>query len=254
MRKTVITMMCILLTGITAKAQLVGSQTKKIETTYKTTTKTVVVNDYKNYNRISLGLSSLKLKDSDNEEVLVYEKGSIGMKGLDINYLHGFSMTDRFPLYLEVGGRLTVNHYKESENDYDDENNYYEAEAKTNIMALSIPVNATYKHTFSNGIYIAPFVGLHLRFNMLGKLKLKEKSVSRGHIEFDDDDSYNLFKDGEVDEEDCKRVQFGGQFGVNFGYKAWNLSFAYYLDTPFYKDSDFKLKSRDLSLTVGYNF
>ena len=247
MKKFALALLAVSFTANVAQAQIVSSKNSRITVERNK-------NKYENYNRISLGLSALKLKDSEKEEVLVYDGESIGLKGLDINYMHGFSMTSRFPLYLEVGGRLTINHCKKSENEYEDENNYYDMEAKTNVMALSIPVNATYKHTFSNGMYIAPFVGLHLRFNMLGKLKLKEKAVFHGYVEFDDDDSYNLFKDGEVDEEDCKRVQFGGQFGVNLGYKAWNLGFAYYLDTPFYKDSDFKLKSREVALTVGYNF
>lgn len=254
MKKTIIVLYAAMLACPASHAQLVGSQTKKIETTYKTTTKTVVVNEYNNYNRISIGLSALKIKDSDKEEVFVYDRESIGMKGLGINYLHGFSLTDRFPLYVEVGGRLTFNRYKDSDEEYYNEDNYYKEEAKTNILGLSIPVNATYKYTFSNGLYLAPFVGIHFRVNLLGKLKLKESLVRNGRVQGDDDDNYNLFKDGEVDEESCKRFQFGGQMGINLGYKAWNLGFTYYLDTPFYKDSDFKLKSRELALTVGYNF
>ena len=250
MKKFALVLLAVSFTASVAQAQIVSSKNSRITVERQK-------NKYEDYNRISLGLSSLKIKDSEKEEVLVYDEESIGMKGLDINYMHGFSMTGHFPLYLEVGGRLTINHYKKSENEYEDEDNYYDMEAKTNVMALSIPVNATYKHTFSNGMYIAPFVGLHLRLNMIGKLKMKEKNVYRGHVEFDNDDNINLFNGGEeggVDEEDCKRVQFGGQLGVNLGYKTWNLGFAYYLDTPFYKDSEFKLKSSEVALTVGYNF
>lgn len=81
----------------------------------------------------------------------------------------------------------------------------------------------------------------------------------------DYDEYYSLFRsgDGEHDffaegDDVCKRFQFGGQFGVNFGYKAFNFGFAYYLDTPYYKYNergfDYKVKNHGLSLTVGYNF
>ena len=188
----------------------------------------------------------------------------IRMKGFDVNYLHGFSLTQKIPLYLEVGGRLTFDTYK-----WDKYREYYgswfKEKDRFNILSLSVPINVSYKYTFNNGLYIAPFAGIHFRLNLLGQWKY-ETVNSDGHSH---DGTINLFKADdydddafcEEDEDPCKRFQFGGQLGVNFGYKAWNMGLAYYLDTPFYKydevsnsKEDFKYKASGIALTVGYNF
>ena len=62
-------------------------------------------------------------------------------------------------------------------------------------------------------------------------------------------------------EDTWKRFQFGGQLGVNIGYKALNLGIGYYFASPIYKyeddyssKNDFKIKTGSLALTLGFNF
>lgn len=225
----------------------------------------------KSYNRASIGLSLLQLKDTyyldSDKTVYCFEDGKIWMKGIDINYLHGFKILSKLPLYVEAGGRITMDSYKDTYIDTEWQSlgtTVYETKNRLIILALSVPVNITYKYTFNNGLYIAPFAGIHMRLNLLGKIKSNERS-SFGKEE---DESYNIFKSGDDgywedgDEDDhAHRFQFGGQVGVNVGYKAWNLGIAYYLDTPLeeYKDVlynkyDWKYKQGSLAITVGYNF
>ena len=50
-----------------------------------------------------------------------------------------------------------------------DNESYSDYDAHINMLSLSVPVNVTYKYTFSNGFYLAPFVGIHFRTNLFGK-------------------------------------------------------------------------------------
>lgn len=223
----------------------------------------------KSYNRASVGLSTLRLKDTfkDGTERSVYcfDDEKIWMKGVDINYLHGFRVTSKMPLYLEVGGRLTYDTHRDSymETYYhnlgsvDEETIYH-----FSIFSFSVPANVSYKYIFKNGAYIAPYVGIHFRLNLFGKIKEKEENTY-GHKE---SATYKIFKSDEEgfweeDGDHAKRFQFGGQVGVNVGYKVWNLGIAYYLDTPLEKyvddvDSEYnwKYKQGGIAITVGYNF
>lgn len=246
----------------TIQAQIVSSQNSRF-----TVNREKIAHNYENYNRISFGLATDKLKSSDekvfNFKDFDYDKKSVTLKGIDFNYLRGINLTQKFPLYLEVGGRLTYDTYKYE----DDDEDYYGSNTwseRLNLLSLSVPVNVSYKYTLSNGFYVAPFVGIHFRLNLLANDKWKETFIDRyGDVE-KDDGVYSFFKADEDDddaffadgEDTAKRFQFGGQIGVNLGYKAFNLGLAYYFDTPIYKndDADFKVKTGGVSLTVGYNF
>ena len=268
MKKTIFAAIAMLFMVGSAQAQIVSSKNSRI-----TIEKTKTLHNYENYNRLSFGLSTLKLSDTyfdkSEREILDFDKKSITLKGMDFNYLRGISLTQRFPLYLEVGARMTFDTYQDEWKDSDSWG--YERESdRINILALSVPVNVTYKYTFDNGFYLAPFAGIHFRLNLLGQVKY-DYEEGNNYGDYDSEDgTINLFKTGDDDDDDvyfdddedaCKRFQFGGQIGLNFGYKALNVGFAYYFDTPFYKYSsdydskyDFKYKQGGVSLTIGYNF
>ena len=256
MKKIILaTLVAFMVTGV--QAQIVSSKNSRLTVEKQAKVKPEIAN----YNRISFGLSTMKLRDTyydkSDREVFDFDDESITLKGIDINYLRGISLTQKFPLYLEVGGRMTFDTDNESYSDYD---------AHINMLSLSVPVNVTYKYTFSNGFYLAPFVGIHFRTNLFGKVKYEdtdgydyEKEEYKYNIfKADDDDDDAYFDD---DEDPAKRFQFGGQVGLNFGYKALNIGFAYYFDTPLYKYEsktnsmyDYKYKSGGVALTVGVNF
>ena len=248
-----------------AQAQIVSSNNSRITVEKQVKEK----KETPNYNRISLGLSTMRLKDTYynkyNREVFDFDGEKIMMKGVDFNYLRGISLTSNIPLYLEVGGRVTFDTYNKTIDEDEYKGVVYEEKARVNILSLSVPINVTYKFSFDNGLYIAPFAGIHFRTNILGTVKYTEEASTGAK----DKETYNLFKADDHDddaffdddEDTCKRFQFGGQFGVNFGYKALNLGLTYYLDTPFYKYEsksnskyDYKYKSSGVALTLGVNF
>ncbi len=266
MKKIILaTLVAFMVTGV--QAQIVSSKNSRLTVEKQAKVKPEIAN----YNRFSLGLSTNKFKTSDDNlfkfKIDGKREESMTLKGLDINYMRGISLTQKFPLYLEVGGRLTYETLKSTNKDGG--NNWSEKETERfNLLSLSVPVNVTYKYTFSNGFYLAPFVGIHFRLNLMANDKWEYEETYYGETE-KEDGKMSFFKADEEDEdayfdEDmdvCKRFQFGGQVGLNFGYKALNIGLGYYFDTPFYKydsdtnsSNDFKIKSGGVALTVGVNF
>ena len=188
------------------------------------------------YNRISIGYDQMHLSES-------YDGygGSMDLPGFDANYAHGFNLTSKLPLYLEVGGRLTFNTKKDSSYDYE----LVGGNVRVNMLALSIPVSLTYKFTFGDGFYVAPFAGINAHFNLVCQEKgtthvgSHEETVTENMLS--GDNSWNV-------------CQFGGQVGVNLGYKAFNLGFGFYPSTPIYSKGDHKIRNNDWAITVGLNF
>lgn len=126
---------------LSIKAQIVGSTSKQIKTTYTTETKTIVVDDNKDYNRIFLGFASTKETDK-------YD-GSEKMRGLNLGWTHGFNVTKRkLPLYVEAGleGNVMGN---------DDV-----------LVNFEIPVSLTYRYNIGKSkVKVAPYFGLNLKVN-----------------------------------------------------------------------------------------
>lgn len=260
MKKIALVLLAVAFTASAAQAQIVSSKNSRITVNKQDKPKPA------GYNRFSFGLSTNKMKSSDKSlfefDVDEKDKESMTLKGIDLNYLHGFSVSKRVPLYVEVGGRLTFDTFKSEESE-SGTGYYYNVKDRYNLLALTIPVNVTYKYAFSNGVYLAPFIGIHFRLNLMAQDKWEEEGTINGDYEkYDgkmsffkaddyDDDAYF-----DSDEDPCKRFQFGGQVGLNVGYKAWNLGIAYYFDSPFYKHdtADLKIKSGGIGLTLGFNF
>lgn len=227
--------------------------------------KVKVNNDKKGYNRISFGYSSQKLicETTGNPWMFDFDnKKNMKMKGAEASYLRGISVSKKIPLFVEIGGQMQFNIYKETES-YTYEGQRYEDVCKFTNLSLSIPINITYKHTFANGFYIAPYFGANVRANLTGKIDYDGSDSSDYYNIFkaDDDDEHAYFYS---DENPCKRFQYGCQFGVNFGYKALNIGIGYHVESPLYKDSfededfdriiDTKYKMRNISIALGINF
>lgn len=134
-----------LLTNTLAKAQIVGSQTKKIETSYTTTTHTVVSDENKNYNRIYWGYAALKFKAKYNGDS---NKGD-AIHGFDVGWTGGYNVTKKkLPLYIEAGANFAMHFY--------DGEWYY--------LAGEVPINITYRYQIGRSkVKVAPYFGPHIK-------------------------------------------------------------------------------------------
>ena len=100
------------------------------------------------YNRIYVGYTGIKTHfDFDDADNLSYP-------GFSIGYLRGISLTQKVPLYLEVGGEIDFNRYSESEEGLD---------YKQTILGLKIPVSLVYRLNINENFSISPLFGFDFR-------------------------------------------------------------------------------------------
>lgn len=165
------------------------------------------------------------------------------MNGFSAAWTKGISVSSSMPLYIETGLGLTYAFKSETIGE-----DSYEEDLKHNFLALSVPVNLTYKYEVPNTEFkIAPFAGVYFRGNLLGETKWDD----------DDDESINWFDDYEDDGLEAKRFSFGWQVGVGFEYRKLYLGVSYGSDFNNLidnDDNDIKGKFNTFAATVGFNF
>lgn len=202
--------------------------------------------DLPSYNRLSFGYSGVNFNVSYNGKA--DDEESHTLKGLTISYVRGIKLTSSQPLFLEVGGELNFGTYKESEDeDYDD----FEYTRRENRLALSVPVSLTYKLGFSNGIYIAPYAGIHMDLGLIHKAKDTYSDEDESET-----DTWNFYSSKDMGKgETLKRFQMGYQVGANIGYKQFNFGVGYKGEfTPIYSHQKYKITTGGPVVTIGYNF
>lgn len=189
-----------------------------------------LVNDLKNYNRISFSLASFSARRA-NGAASPFGKDAMRMPGFKLGWTGGYSVGSRLPFFIETGVDLQYNTRRGEENDD------YDLRAST--MGLVIPVNLGYKLIFKNGAYIEPYCGIHFKLNLAGKYKLIVDTEINEDAEEDnttklEDKSASWWSEKHMREEiginnskGFNRFQLGWQVGVNVGYKKFNFNLAY---------------------------
>lgn len=200
-----------------------------------------IVKDTKGYNTLSVGYSGMRSITKD--EYYTQRENTLA-NGVELNYMKGISVCKKQPLFVEAGARLSYN--TDSEKDM---LNATHIKMRCNFLALTIPVNLTYRLKLSNGIMIAPLAGVHLRTNIVGQLNSKEYNVAfswKGDID--------LFDKQDMGGYAYNRVQGGGQVGVNLAWKQICVGVTGYFDSPIFNHEGEKIVTRDVAVTIGHSF
>lgn len=224
---------CLLLMATTASAQFsnTGSSGSKSKSG------SVLSMNTDPYTRVFVGYSPLKLTakastpHGDTEE-------DMNFKGITAGLVHGISLSDRLPFFVELGANLQYSAHKDEESDdYPDEYYRWTEETKYWFLSMNIPVNLSYKFSLADDKFgITPFVGLNFRVNFTGEnyVKGKEASYSYSHCA-------NLFDDSkdEMDIAAWNHFQMGLNVGLNLNYQNLSLGVQYTTDfMPIYKFDD----------------
>lgn len=199
--------------------------------------------DCNSYSRFSVGYMGVKLKET--EDGSSYTDDDNNMSGLTVGWTRGISLSSNTPLFFEVGGQVNYATKSDSES-----MSGVSISERINFLALSVPVNFTYKVSMSNGLYIAPYAGIHfdlgLLFNDKATAKYKSEKESLSQSFYDSDD---------MDGDPFNRFQMGYQVGANLGYKKFNIGIGYKASfLPLYSEDDYKIQTGGPVITVGYNF
>lgn len=204
----------------------------------------VIVFDTESYGRLSVSYSTITMKvggaayDNYSSDLDRENKDKKAIPGVSIGYLGGISLSSKLPFFVEIGGNLNFNNGKHDK--------VYKSKIQT--LSISVPVNFAYKLTFRPGVYVEPYAGISGKINILGR-------------EYYKSDSANMFDSKDVGYDKWNRFQFGGQIGLNVGWKKLNLNMEYGWDSPLqsYIDSDYSsdnyyVKTNRFKIGVGVNF
>ena len=146
--------------------------------------------------------------------------------GASIGYVKSFGVSSSAPLFIETG--LSVSWVGGEVKDSD---------VKLNMFSLNAPVNFGYKFAFGENNAIFPYVGLTFRGNIVGTLKY-------------DDESINVFDDGDMDDDAWKRFQIGWQIGVGANFNTFFVGASYGTDFSEIMEGG---KVAMPSFTIGFN-
>lgn len=200
------------------------------------------------YDRVSVSYVNTKLAND--------AKGAddISLNGVGFDYIHGFSLSKSFPLYLETGVKATLSFFSREDcewcniwNDDADDKDY-----KTTFQTLSaaIPVNLAYKFTLSNGdVSIVPYLGLNFKLNLMAK----GKEVYDPEYGDKDTEKYDMFDKKDMGDKDAcfKRFQMGWHIGAGLNYRQLYIGLSYGTD---FMELCKKVNTSTFSVNVGYNF
>lgn len=184
-----------LVLGLSAEAQLV-----------KTT---------KGYNTIGIDYRSTSIYGSAKSSGLLFNFDTDDRTdGFSLSYLRGISVSGSLPMFIEVGGALNFADGEIDQKKFPFAGMQTEKMQVTNL-SFDIPVNFTYKFKWKNGWQVSPFVGAFARIH----------AYAHGKIAGIDTDLFEKM-DGDIN-----RIQFGGQIGINGGYKRLNMRIAYQIES-----------------------
>lgn len=216
------------------------------------------------YNRVTVGFQSLDLHNNTNITSIASE-GT--MDGFKVGYTHGFSLGKETPLFLEVGADFSYNISSSEVTYLSSPLTGVQYDRRNTTCGITVPVSLGYKFSFQNGMWLEPYAGVNMKVNLSGKTKhefknapgmkdadmdwFKTEDMSRDDLAGSGDD---LLYYNNLGNAACRRVQFGGQVGVNVGYKRMNLNVAYQMHTNLQNANNFKINTRALTVGVGYNF
>ncbi len=237
-------LVCAMLCGVTASAQFTtgGSNSSSKST----------VAQIEDYNQ--LGISYVNEAFSYDFPKSYGDMDNIGMNGIGVKYIHGFSVSSTLPMYVETG--LNFNFCfgsQDSEDDYDD------SQYKYQHAALAVPVNFAYKFNINDNVAIKPYLGLNFKYNVLGRTKYEE----------DDDDDYGYYDNDSkskweslYDKKDMggkdyvwNRFQMGWHIGAELQVNKFFFGLNYGTDfIKAYSYKKMKINSATLNVSLGLCF
>lgn len=201
------------------------------------------------YDRVSVSYVNTKLAND--------AKGAddISLNGVGLDYIHGFSLSKSFPLYLETGVKATLSFFSREDcmraNMWDEDADDKDYKTTFQTLSAAIPVNLAYKFTLTNGeVSIVPYLGLNFKLNLMANGK-QVYDPEHGDKKTDKFDMFDK-KDMGDDKDNCfKRFQMGWHIGAGLNYRQLYIGLSYGTD---FMELCKKVNTSTFSVNVGYNF
>ncbi len=210
------------------------------------------------YNQFGINYTNIKYSydfPGDDDDI-----DDINTNGFSLKYLHGFSVSKSLPMYVETGLNLNFNFGKidiEDEDEYSLYQNYQ-------FAALAVPVNFAYKFNINEKFAIKPYVGLNLKFNLLGRTKtgidIYDEELQEYYDEYADDDDEkwaSLYSKKDMGDKNSvwNRFQMGWHIGADVQINKFYIGLNYGTDfIAAYKYKKFKVNSGTFNIGIGVCF
>ena len=155
---------------------------------------------------------------------------SVGLIGFNVGYAHAFNLDSKLPLFVELGGEFNFHTGSKEKVTY-------------TFMDISVPVNLTYRFEISNKFAFAPYAGLNLKVNLLGKAKAEGASESESFFD----------KDVWGEDQTASRFQVGMNLGFNCIFSQ-KFSAGYRFQPDFIKYQSYSSGGTDWSTNASNHF
>lgn len=175
------------------------------------------------------------------------KEDNFSTNGFGIDYIHGFKLSNQYPMFIETGLNLNYNFGTVYEDLDDDGDGDY---SKMNNLNFQLPVNYVYRFDITDDFAIAPYFGFNFKLHLLSNEKYGV--IYDGEKE---EETYSLFSKDDMGDETWNRFQMGWHIGSRFQYSRISLSLQYGTDfiNAFSCDGD-KISTGTFKMTLGLSF
>lgn len=237
---------CALLCGATASAQFTtGGKSNSASTSS--------IQEAASYDQFGISYTNVKYTQSDDDM-----GDDISTNGISLKYLHGFSVSNKLPIYVEAGLNLNFNFASIAiDNDY--YKDIAEFSNKYQFAALAIPVNVAYRFNINETITIKPYLGLNFKINLLGRGKRDVKVLDDDYEDYFDEDYEwaSFYSKDDMGDKDAvwNRFQMGWHIGADVQFNKFFIGLNYGTDfIPAWKHKKYKVNSGTFNIGLGFYF
>ena len=234
-----------------------GSASAQFSNTTKTTSASPAVGGQQKgvdgWNTFFIEYAPTKFNYDGDED----DDDELSMNTLSFGWRKAFGVSQKVPLFVETGLGISYSFNNEEDEDSDDD---LSIKWKTNLLSLNIPVYLGYNFNLANGkIDLAPYLGVDLRVNLMGKQKIEfgGEYASEAEEYWEDMDmptEWNLFDKDDMggDNYTWKRFQAGWRIGANATFsKKFTVGISYGSD---FTEISKKTKTSSFRVTAGIRF
>lgn len=207
--------------------------------------------------RLGMNISNLSQKFDgtvdDGESKSDYEIDFKSRIGVKVGVIYDWGLSEAF--YIQPGLYFTTRGGKYDEGDEDGK-----YEEKWNLSYLQLPILASYRIPLNDNMKLHINAGPYLACGLGGKVKWEY--TYDGETEKGDYKAFGTTKEDDEDEDSekggLKRFDAGLSFGAGVSIKKFYVGLSYDLGLANIADQDqwkdYKIRNRNFSIGVGYNF
>lgn len=213
--------------------------------------------DYKGYNRFGVSYNNGTYSPNKDMKDYWFEE-NFSLNGFGIDYIHGFSISNYLPMFIETGVNANIGFGIMDSYEYDNGSYGWTSETQMQNLNLQVPLNYVYRFGVADNLSIAPYLGLNFKLNLMSRFReVEEEDGDREEYDW-----ISMFdKDEMGDDGTWNRFQMGWHIGVGLQYDKIHLGIQYgtdFIPAYHYKDKEYgdnyTANTSNLKISLSYTF